>query len=573
MEAFLNLLENHLQKVDFQTLPSVHANSWGGFLKYLLHRNRGYGQRKLLNLANELIELGCLAWIVDIHYLRSLVLIPLAHVMINYLQEYHWQLTRHAPRSWLERRLSVLDFSFWGVVLALLVALGIALDRTTRSDPLILILFGMRSTQALLQVGLAPWVARATAFRRIRPNVPFIWGSSLVAWMGAAGAMFFPLGIYYAILVPGIFNGVRVLQELSFLKSVSRETFRTRLLPRFPKRQPEQADEIRPLLLAVGGHLTLLLLASFRLQSFLGAGGVLIPFFLLAFFDRILTRPLRSLAVDLLRMERKGYELMKAGLMNRILLLTGMMILLVSVWVGPASGRSSLFSFFVASVFCQLFVSNAFIFGKKLPGMDWPWFSVSLVLLVLLTRPGRTPLFLFSGIGMILATWGWSRLKRSVNTETIYHRRIGFEWRSVLPLWRPFNEEVRARGLKLHSLDRKRKILEFHHPEEWEALQNEFPLNIRNRVQVERIPVPEDFPVPREAMLVHCDAFGFWRPLYRGRNLTQEESGFLHQVATDWKRYPFLLGKKRSFKGERRDGSRLRGGPLGPDPRELWLCT
>jgi hypothetical protein len=74
-------------------------------------------------------------------------------------------------------------------------------------------------------------------------------------------------------------------------------------------------------------------------------------------------------------------------------------------------------------------------------------------------------------------------------------------------------------------------------------------------------------------MLVHCDAFGFWRPLYRGRNLTQEESGFLHQVATDWKRYPFLLGKKRSFKGERRDGSRLRGGPLGRDPRELWLCT
>ena len=568
----MSLLEQHLDQARQVSIPSVHANSWGGFLRYLLHRNRGYGQRKVLNLLNELVELGCLAWIVDLHYLRSLILIPLAHVTINYIQEYHWQLTRHAPRSWLERRLNPLDLAFWGVSVLLLGSLGLALDRATGSDPLILLIFAMRAAQALIQVGLAPWVVRATAFRRIRPNVPFIWGSSIFAWLGSAVAMVLPIGIYYALLVPGLFNGVRILQEFSFWRSVRGESHRSRLLPRFPKKQPEHTGEIRPLLAAVAVHLSLLLFASYRLQPYLGLGGVFVPFFLLAFFDRILTRPLRSLAVDLLRMERREHELLKSGYMNRILVLSLMMIAVMALWVGPGSGRSTVFSFFVASTFCQLFVNNALIFGKRVRDSEGLWAYLSLPLLAVLLIPGRTSILFFSWIGVVWACWGWIRVSRSRRNALAFPNRIGFEWRPVLPLWSRFNERVTELGLRLHSLDRRRKILEFHEPSQWEILQNEFPLNIRNRFAVESVPEREDFPVPREATLVYCDAFGFWKPSYGGRRLTSEESGFLHQVAQEWKRYPFLLGKKRSFKGERRDGSRLRGGPLSSGNRELWLC-
>lgn len=77
-----------------QSKLSVYSNTWLTFLGYFIIRNRGYGFRKIYNLISEIFEIGCLAYLIDTHSLKSLLILPLMNIASGYFQEYYNQLYR-----------------------------------------------------------------------------------------------------------------------------------------------------------------------------------------------------------------------------------------------------------------------------------------------------------------------------------------------------------------------------------------------------------------------------------------------------------------------------------------------
>lgn len=202
----MNTLTQFLTTAKSSNRFQIFSNSWLGFLGYLMKRNTGYGQRKILNLTSEIIELACIAWVMDISILKSLILIPIAHICINYIQEYHWQLYRYAPKSWFQKKLNPLDLALWILSSLIYGAVAVSIFKGQTIDPVVAILFGIRTSSVLLQIGLAPYTAKFTSLRRVRPNVRLIWTSSIFIWILCLALKGASLDIYYAIVVSALFN-------------------------------------------------------------------------------------------------------------------------------------------------------------------------------------------------------------------------------------------------------------------------------------------------------------------------------------------------------------------------------
>ncbi|NDG85784.1 MAG: hypothetical protein EBX52_12210, partial [Proteobacteria bacterium] len=211
-------------------IPTIFANSWTGFLAYLFRRNRGYFQRKLLNLFAETVEISCMALVFNVHLLGSLLVFALTHVLINFITEFHWQLHRVLPAKWLGRRLNPLDYGLWilsGTFLG--GAIWWAIERGS-ADATILRLLMIRLVSIVFQLAIAPWNVKFVTQRRVRPNLAILWsGPILASLISVPFASVIP-GEVYVYFVALIFNLNKVVQEVSFTLRVRKEKYRQRLI-------------------------------------------------------------------------------------------------------------------------------------------------------------------------------------------------------------------------------------------------------------------------------------------------------------------------------------------------------
>ncbi|MBU6153131.1 MAG: hypothetical protein KGP28_02405, partial [Bdellovibrionales bacterium] len=171
--------------------PSLFSNSWSGFMGYLFHRNRGFFQRKVLNLASEVVELACLSLAFDLGLLKSLLLVPLVHILINQLAEFHWQLSRTLPGAWRERRVNPLDLGLWVLSAFFLVILGFWMGSKDDTRGILSTLVAIRALAVVVQLLFAPAVARLTTLRRVRPNLTLLRAGTVGTWALCIAAAYF----------------------------------------------------------------------------------------------------------------------------------------------------------------------------------------------------------------------------------------------------------------------------------------------------------------------------------------------------------------------------------------------
>ncbi|NDG83574.1 MAG: hypothetical protein EBX52_00880, partial [Proteobacteria bacterium] len=344
--------------------PKLWANRPSGFLRYALHRNRGYFQRRFLNFANELVEIGCLALVFNPGLLRSLVLIPLTHILINYLSEYHWQLYRTIPDSWREKKVNPIDIGLWVLAGALMAGTGGWIFTRNDRDPVLLGLVAIRFVAVVLQLGLAPRIARLTSLKRVRPNIPLIWGGAFSVWILALLPAIGSPAYWYGFWVTGWFNFNKIVQEWSYFRRVEEEKRRQRLiLPRSINREHTRRHFYFVLAMVVL-HLGLIGAFCYHFKLEHSRLSPLVVFFVASFLDRLNGRPVRSLALDFDELRRRRLRLLGRGMVRRVLLISGVLVCLSEGYLLMHRNLSGLAIFGLAYVAIQGVVNQIWIYAS-----------------------------------------------------------------------------------------------------------------------------------------------------------------------------------------------------------------
>ena len=189
-------------------------------------------------------------------------------------------------------------------------------------DPVILSLVAIRFLAVAFQLILAPRIARLTSIKRVRPNIPLIWGGAIGTWLLAALPAFGSPAFWYGFWVTGLFNLNKIVQEWSYYKRVEIEKHRQRLvLPQVINRD-HMHRHFYWMLAWVTLHLGLIgsFCYHFRLEH--SRISPIVVFFVVTFLDRVNGRPVRSLALDFEELKRRRLWILSKGLVRRVLLMS-----------------------------------------------------------------------------------------------------------------------------------------------------------------------------------------------------------------------------------------------------------
>ena len=578
MEPLKNTLSGVFIPEEQQERSGLFANTWFGFFKYLAYRNKGYFQRRALNLVNELIEFGCLALVLNPSLMRSLILIPLGHILINYLQEYHWQLYRTIPDHWWKKKITPIDLALWAASAGIILLIGARLLQDRATDPVILALIPIRLLAVLIQLALAPRIARLTSFRRVRPNLKWIWGGSSTVWLLCFLPLIHHLDLTYVFWVTGLFNLNKIVQECLYFKIVEAEKHKLRLvLPKIHNRgiHPEH---FLWMLAMVALHLALIGMLCLRFRLEHSRVSPLVIFFLVTMLDRVNGRTIRSLALDFDQMRKRRLKLLTSGLIRRALGASLLLLALTEGYLLHQRNLSFQAIFGLAYVAIQGLLNQIWIYTSI--GADEKGVShraratvlVQILALFPLFMKGRTGIFLFFALGGLnLATSLYGIFKNRKAPPLRDGKWIQFDWVPTLPHWPEFRGHLEENGIPLVSLDRRKKMVRVKDHDEWKRLVEQFPLNLKNWSETAMVPEPAPIQIPPNARIAVCDPWGFWRyPNHPGAP-SEEDSFHLHYSHRDWKEYPFLKGMKRSWKLKKADGTEIHAGPADLNGEAMWV--
>ena len=566
----MNTLTQFLEKEKINPRFQIFSNTWLEFIGYIAKRNSGYGQRKTLNIISEVIELSCLAWVMDISFLHSVVLIPIAHICINYIQEFHWQLFRYAPKAWFEKRFNILDQGMFGFTILILIAVAHQLFKR-QMDPLLLTLFAMRTIVIFVQMLLAPANARFTSIKRVRPNVQLIWASAMIAWILSLTLRLAPLGIYYAIVIGVIFNGVKLVQEFSFYYSVKKEKHRQRYLPLHPKKDLNDQHIVREAALPALLHIAVMIGFSIRFHLFYSGFAPVITFFFLTFCDRLNSRPFRSLALDFFYLEYKRFSQLKRGILLRLLLISVPLCLFTTTLLSYKRGWPAPAQLSLLVIIFNSMMSNALICSRSIRHAGIKWFIGTQVISVLaLILENKSFFFLFLVIqffGFIFAIFALTRKEDARPNLQRFH--FQFDWNPVLPTWHEFIATISCKKISLISIDRKQKILSVDSEQDWQEVLAAFPLNIKNWKKVQVIPTRSPKRTPPNTKIAHLNVWAFWKS--EGDSQPGLElSKFLHKTFRDINDYQKINGGKYSWKNSPTEPLQFESGPIDPEGKSQW---
>jgi hypothetical protein len=551
---------------------------------YLAKRNAGYVQRKLLNLFTEFVEWGCIAWVADVTYIRSLLIIPLIGTLANTLQEYYLQLIRSSPASVYHNKRSILDLVFYGSNLSLM-ALGVSVIlNEKRADSVFLILFALRCSYILMQMILAPSLSRVMAFQRIRPNLLWLWGTSLLASIITITARSFIFEINYLFFVSAIFNLARVIQELTYYLVVKRETQQLRFVFRVDQYFLPSFEQLKDSALIVGCHFLVFWGISLKLHQLHSKVSSIYFFIFITLVDRLIGRVFRSLSIDLIFLSVKDFRLKKQGWINLALMVS--LLVFCFLFKGLASTVSN-------SIFLQIAIGLTLI--KSLFG---------LILVIARKRNNRRSLFALLQLGSLLsftlplATWPFlfiitefltlTFLLASVyNEEQKYFGRLSaheaefllqntsqinysvhFEWWNEPSSLTALDNYLLTNKIPIISINKKSKIGLFSDELQFRDFKNQFPLQVRkHQITIKKIEFSLIYD-KQKCIEFEVDKWGRWGHRNGVFILDPDVIYFLWNASRNWLKYPNIGTAGKIYKSE---SLGIEVGSTDYTGRKLWL--
>lgn len=281
------------------------ASKWKDFLSYVFLRNRGYMRRKVMNTLNESMELILLCLAVDIYYMKGLILIPIFHIMVNYLQEMYLTLVRTSRLEKSYFKQWKMDLFFIFSVLASGIFFFYQLKLSYKDPTFAEILFSFRAITIIVQVFTVVKTAHISVEKRVRVEGWKLWSVSLATWLVAIIYSLFIKKFSDVLVIAFMFNLLRTSLELIYYFAV--RNYKKSLQVKLLEKRSNLIESKTSLPFIVGlslNFLVLYFLSAHVTQDAVTQGSIYL-LISITFLDRLALRPFRSLQVDFLHMAKK----------------------------------------------------------------------------------------------------------------------------------------------------------------------------------------------------------------------------------------------------------------------------
>ena len=548
--------------------PHIFSNTWLSFIQFLIIRNRGYGLRKIFNLIAEIFELGCLAYIMDITLIQSFILLPITHMIVGYLQEYHTILYRATFN-----KKSNLVFTF-GVFLVLASMAYYLIDENKSFNNALIIIFVMRSFVILTQTFFTCKNIILLATRRVRPHIKFQWISLVVTIILAVGTLQFQMNSFVNILLVGlIFNTMRFLQEYIYFKIVQSEIHKLRFLKSTYERPLQSLRSAWHETSMVFFHLLMIVCFSMKYYYFTFTKWPIIVFFIISFYDRILSRPFRSLNLEITKILEKKYFSMSHKLSRRLLLITAVFVFALVFFILFAKKWPVNHIFATISILAVCILNNAILTSRKV--VLWSnskktnvfIFLQLIVILVLINH--SWPQYVFYMISVITTLFGiylltfniqtlhieqkiqnnsLIKLPKNILCFEVYINNYSNHWKNLILNIRLLNDHKNL----IYFLNFNQRIKYFFTNNEKKlfTLLNQYPLNVQSIKKVSTIPALSELTKVNNTEFTKMNFFGFWTK-FRKYNFTKTELDRIHYFNRRWINRNIYIGGSKELKLEK----------------------
>jgi hypothetical protein len=509
-----------------QSKVSIYSNTWFNFIGYFLVRNRGYGFRKIYNLITEVFEIGCLAYLIDTHSLKSLLILPLMNIASGYFQEYYNQLYRGTRNPNFNK--------IFLLFITLMLAIGLALMtyQQARLHSLFVLLFSFRCVMIFSQTYFNLKNIEFLAFNRLRPNIKAMWLSLFIASAVSAGLIMITMpAVVKIILVSFNFNLARWVPEYLYYKMAQAKIYSIRFISYLKKSPPLSFKTALNEVIFIFVHFSCLIGFSFKFKTFNTANSVALTFLILTFYDRIINRPFKSMSLDLLRLFTSRQHSYSTRLLNRLFLLS--LIFYFSslgtlVWTAKFSKRQII----ILAVVFMIFIFHNYLLSvtkfKHINSRNYflhAYMGLCLANLTLLFSPIYSE-YLFialSTISLLVGSLFVIRGNNYVNDDN----RLSYEdknpllnkkyltpytlsWENFNNQWLNFIEESKKSNNYYIHFNRRIKLFFVRNVAEFERLENLFPLNIEaSAIRQKNILFVHPKKI-ENGQLIYLNELGFW---------------------------------------------------------------
>ncbi len=509
-----------------QSKLSVYSNTWFTFLGYFIIRNRGYGFRKIYNLISEIFEIGCLAYLIDTHSLKSILILPLMNIASGYFQEYYNQLYRGTRNPNFNKVFLLV------ITLILTTGLAIISYQQARLHSLFILLFAFRCLVIFSQTYFNLKNIDFLAFNRLRPNTKAMWISLLVAAISSSMLILTGLDpIIKIIIISFSFNLARWVPEFLYFKMTQAKIYSIRFISFLRKSPPLPFKSALIEVAFIFMHFACLIAFSFKFRNFNSLHSIGLTFLLLTFYDRLINRPFKSMSLDLLRLFASKQRSFCLRLTNRLLLLTSsfyIFCLLTLIWLARFSRQqlivlATIFMIFIfhnyllsATQFKNINRRNHFLYlymilcTLNLVFLFTPVFSENLFVVVSILSLIIGSLFISSGHHYINDDHRLAYDNSNPILSKKYMMTYALSWENFNNQWPQFVEENRKLKNYYMHFNRRIKLFFVRNKLEFEKLENQFPLNIQD-TQINLSPVLFQHPKKMEnGQLIYLNPLGFW---------------------------------------------------------------
>lgn len=505
---------------------SIYSNTWPKFLGYLIYRNKGYGFRKVYNITTELFELGCLAYIIDIHFLKSILILPLINIASGYLQEYHNQLYRGTKNTVLNK--------FFLILVSLFILGGVSTItyQEAKLHSLLIFLFIIRSLVIFFQCYFNLKNIDFLAFNRIRPNIKSMWLSLALASTASGLIVFSVLNpILKIIIISLLFSIARLIPDYLFYRIVQDKIYSLRYINYLKSKPAEQLKHILGEIIFITIHLCCLLAFSYKFKNLNSYQSVGITFLVLTFYDRIINRPFKSMSLDILRLFYSNQRSYALNILTRLNLIA-ISILFVSILSLALTSKftfdqlSALFLIFLTFMLNNLILSCT-TFKNINANTRYIYFYIILTILSIcfLFSPFYSLNFfaIFSIINLLVGYAFIAKSNRFFNEENrlIYNSKntlikdknfklFIIEWDNLNNHWQDFIKENKlAKNFHIH-INRKIKIFFVKESDVFLKLVDKFPLNVNSVNPFNKSIIFPKMKTMNKGNLIYLDWLGFW---------------------------------------------------------------
>lgn len=476
------------------------SSGWKDFWKFVFLRNRGYFKRKTLNISNDFVELILMCLFMDVHYLKGLILIPLFHMMINFYQELYLTLVRNSKMDEINLPLTIINSLFVGLVVATGGLFFYQMNETYIDSTIPNILFGIRSITIFIQIYCVTQTAKISTEKRVQSNMFYIWGSTFICWTTAGLAAYVANDLVDVFLIAALFNILRILHELMFLKSIKK--FLQSLGSKFISESGTKDN--RKLSYLFITSLILNIISLFGISFFFTETDDFESGFIilisLTILDRLAMRPFRSLQIDFIKLVKKReFKLVRVVFRK---CLYSMAALLVLFWFPFADKMSTTRLELLAVLF--FLITSLFYTGYVISNRHHrviKYFVIQRVLLLCYLIWGTSPWPIIAGELILFIIFVIQSLRISRRFIPEYRLFEVHQLQQLNPdlsvgmieisprlpgVWSHFFKFLAARKLRLIHVDRKIKLLPEISTEELNAVAKEFFLHI-NKYEMGRL--------------------------------------------------------------------------------------